>query len=159
MVSPRCLNHRMAARPGQLDTSHSVHQDTPSRPHHPSEQLKYYPGHAMGTFCLGYFSFSPLAWSNIYSLSDTRREMWGRALCLMNAVSDVITDWRILSLSDLLRLDYYQYEDWISTSPAQSHDLSSQTTPKISWERGQIERYFQIKSWRECYWVVWLVYL
>ena len=44
-------------------------------------------------------------------------EMCVRYFVVMNAVQDVITDWRILSLSDLLRLDYYQYEPWISTFP------------------------------------------
>ena len=57
--------------------------------------------------------------------------MWGRDSTLMNAVFDVITDWRILSPSDLLRLDYYQYEDWISTS-----------IPSESWPHKQSQSFF-----------------
>ena len=73
----------------------------------------------MGTFSVWIFRFLPRL---VKYLSWPRREMW---VLMMNAASDVITDWRILSPSDLLLLDYYQYEDWISTFPthAPSHDL------------------------------------
>ena len=113
----------------------------------PVSIIKILPPTRNGNILSGYLAFYP-AWSNIYPSEawDVRPGLHTDecSLWCYHWLADIIAIWLITPwLLPIRGLNINIYPKRVMTS---------QTIPVFLWDK---LRYFQIKSWHVCYWVVW----
>ena len=144
--SPRCLNHRMVSSSGHITLCTPGHTiKAPS----PVSIIKILSSTRNGNILSGIFRFLLRLVKHLLILP--RREMWGRdfvadecSLRCYHWLADIIAIWFIAPWLLPIR--------GLNINISSERVMTSQTIPEFLTDK---LRYFQIKSWHVCYWVVW----